>query len=502
LLLTPAAQMVRLPGGEVTLGFNAEGWQQQQQQQASSATAPCANGRTTAAAAAQEQQRKPLRFGWDNEMPARVEDVASCEMQHRPVCVLEYLWFLAHKLSTAAAAAAGGEAQSATGHVDGSSTGADSSSSRSSSSSRWVVQQFGLEGPLQGLLPQSLHLSTAEATDAAVPPTGSAFSSNAGDAVTSSDSSSSSSSSSALQQQMFAMLQQLLSVKTVYGPVPIRTAGLWPIYCSALQAEEYAAWWDGGSCRLPTEGELLLARQYNADAAGQYSSSSSIGGDGSGSSCRLPTEWELLSARHYNADVDRQYSSSSSSSSGGGGSGKSCKLPTEGELPLARQYNGDAAGRYNDAGGRQYNSSSSSSSSSFGGSGNAAGGLAAVDFNVWHPVNVQLLPPPYCNQHVQQPDIGRPSASAAANTMQQPLISQLTDNGWEWSSTVFKSHAGFQPHPLYPEYSADFFDGKHLVLLGASWATLGGIAGRGSFRNWYQAGQQHVFAKFRLCRNV
>jgi formylglycine-generating enzyme required for sulfatase activity len=44
----------------------------------------------------------------------------------------------------------------------------------------------------------------------------------------------------------------------------------------------------------------------------------------------------------------------------------------------------------------------------------------------------------------------------------------------------------------------DFFGGKHVVLLGGSWATLDSIAGRSTFRNWYQKGQQHVFAKFRL----
>ena len=46
----------------------------------------------------------------------------------------------------------------------------------------------------------------------------------------------------------------------------------------------------------------------------------------------------------------------------------------------------------------------------------------------------------------------------------------------------------------------DFFGGKHMVLLGGSWATVDSIAGRPTFRNWYQRGQQHVFAKFRLCR--
>lgn len=45
----------------------------------------------------------------------------------------------------------------------------------------------------------------------------------------------------------------------------------------------------------------------------------------------------------------------------------------------------------------------------------------------------------------------------------------------------------------------DFFGGKHVVLLGASWATIGPIADRATFKNWYQKGQQHVFAKFRCC---
>ena len=50
--------------------------------------------------------------------------------------------------------------------------------------------------------------------------------------------------------------------------------------------------------------------------------------------------------------------------------------------------------------------------------------------------------------------------------------------------------------PGYPGYSADFFDGKHFVLKGASWATAAELVRR-SFRNWYQAHYPYVFAKFR-----
>jgi formylglycine-generating enzyme required for sulfatase activity len=56
---------------------------------------------------------------------------------------------------------------------------------------------------------------------------------------------------------------------------------------------------------------------------------------------------------------------------------------------------------------------------------------------------------------------------------------------------------GFTPYiASYPDYSADFFDGKHFVLKGASWATDSELL-RPSFRNWYQAHYPYVFAKFR-----
>lgn len=51
---------------------------------------------------------------------------------------------------------------------------------------------------------------------------------------------------------------------------------------------------------------------------------------------------------------------------------------------------------------------------------------------------------------------------------------------WEWTSTVLERGEGFVPGELYPEYTADFFDGKHNVVLGASWATHPRIAGRKS----------------------
>jgi formylglycine-generating enzyme required for sulfatase activity len=51
---------------------------------------------------------------------------------------------------------------------------------------------------------------------------------------------------------------------------------------------------------------------------------------------------------------------------------------------------------------------------------------------------------------------------------------------WEWTSTVLEKHEGFAEMSLYPGYTADFFDNKHNVVLGGSWATHPRIAGRKS----------------------
>jgi ergothioneine biosynthesis protein EgtB len=76
-------------------------------------------------------------------------------------------------------------------------------------------------------------------------------------------------------------------------------------------------------------------------------------------------------------------------------------------------------------------------------------------------------------------------------------VSDLVGNGWEWTSTPFAPFPGFEPQPGYEGYSADFFDGRHFVLKGASWATADALVRR-SFRNWFQPHYPHVFAQFRL----
>ena len=52
----------------------------------------------------------------------------------------------------------------------------------------------------------------------------------------------------------------------------------------------------------------------------------------------------------------------------------------------------------------------------------------------------------------------------------------------------------------YPEYSADFFDGEHFVMKGASPATARELL-RPTFRNWFRARYPYVYATFRCVRS-
>jgi ergothioneine biosynthesis protein EgtB len=78
-------------------------------------------------------------------------------------------------------------------------------------------------------------------------------------------------------------------------------------------------------------------------------------------------------------------------------------------------------------------------------------------------------------------------------------VEDLVGNGWEWTGTPFAPFPGFSPIPSYPEYSADFFDGEHFVMKGASPATARGLI-RPTFRNWFRPRYPYVYATFRCVR--
>jgi iron(II)-dependent oxidoreductase len=78
-------------------------------------------------------------------------------------------------------------------------------------------------------------------------------------------------------------------------------------------------------------------------------------------------------------------------------------------------------------------------------------------------------------------------------------VEDLVGNGWEWTSTVFEPFPGFRAMASYPEYSAEFFDGQHIVIKGASPATSRELL-RPTFRNWFRPRYPFVYATFRCAR--
>ncbi|MGH8204559.1 MAG: SUMF1/EgtB/PvdO family nonheme iron enzyme, partial [Steroidobacteraceae bacterium] len=80
-------------------------------------------------------------------------------------------------------------------------------------------------------------------------------------------------------------------------------------------------------------------------------------------------------------------------------------------------------------------------------------------------------------------------------------VEDLVGNGWEWTASVFAPFPGFSALPSYPQYSADFFDGEHFVLKGASPATAIELL-RPTFRNWFRPRYPYVYATFRCVRST
>ena len=79
-------------------------------------------------------------------------------------------------------------------------------------------------------------------------------------------------------------------------------------------------------------------------------------------------------------------------------------------------------------------------------------------------------------------------------------VEDLVGNGWEWTATPFAPLPGFRPMDSYSLYSKDFFDGKHMVLKGASPVTAAALVRR-SLRNWFYADYPYMDATFRCVRD-
>ena len=73
---------------------------------------------------------------------------------------------------------------------------------------------------------------------------------------------------------------------------------------------------------------------------------------------------------------------------------------------------------------------------------------------------------------------------------------QMIGNAWEWTDTLFRPYPGFEPD-MYADYSQPLF-GNTRVLRGGGWATRGRMI-RNTWRNYYGADRNDVFAGFRTC---
>ncbi|MBR8831211.1 MAG: Hercynine oxygenase [Chroococcopsis gigantea SAG 12.99] len=79
-------------------------------------------------------------------------------------------------------------------------------------------------------------------------------------------------------------------------------------------------------------------------------------------------------------------------------------------------------------------------------------------------------------------------------------IYDLRGNVWEWLGDNFNPFQGFEPHHLYKDYSAPYFDLEHKMLLGGAWVTHG-TAALPYYRNWFRPNfYQH--AGFRIAQDI
>jgi L-histidine Nalpha-methyltransferase / hercynylcysteine S-oxide synthase len=243
------------------------------------------------------------------------------------------------------------------------------------------------------------------------------------------------------------------SVKTVFGPVPLNFAMDWPVMASYDDLNAYAQWKGG---RLPTEGELRFLYDYPdmKDAATERSTVTIDAVNG-----------HLTQNGVNTTPPDGTYLSASSSLVG-----------TDGAKANRKQsHNGLTNGTANGADTR------GSREDVF---------VSTVGKNIglrhWHP-----MPLPAANK----------------------LSTGSHGGAWEWTCTTFDKHVGWKQSKVYPGYSCtqlgwpgliegDFFDTKHNVVLGGSWATLPRLAGRRTFRNWYQCGYGYVWAGGRVVKDL
>jgi 5-histidylcysteine sulfoxide synthase len=117
----------------------------------------------------------------------------------------------------------------------------------------------------------------------------------------------------------------------------------------------------------------------------------------------------------------------------------------------------------------------------------------------WLVTGLEPHPQPVADYNLEG-QFGSPHAVGAIATAQTAIgIYDLRGNLWEWLSDHLTPLPGYQPHPLYADYSAAYFDSQHQMMAGGSWIT-GGAAALPTYRNWFRPNfYQH--AGFRLAQD-
>lgn len=93
------------------------------------------------------------------------------------------------------------------------------------------------------------------------------------------------------------------------------------------------------------------------------------------------------------------------------------------------------------------------------------------------------------------------ASSCPVDTFLQGEFFDLVGNVWQWTSTPINGLNGFRVHPLYDDFSAPTFDGKHTLIKGGSWISTGNEAlksSRYAFRRHFfqHAGFRYVHSSY------
>lgn len=95
---------------------------------------------------------------------------------------------------------------------------------------------------------------------------------------------------------------------------------------------------------------------------------------------------------------------------------------------------------------------------------------------------------------------GSPTPVGHCELTESPLgLRDCYGNVWQWLRDDFNPLEGFEAHPLYTDLSLPYFDDRHSMMLGGSWASTG-TSGSRFYRQWFRR-KFHQHAGFRLVRS-